>query len=206
MYNIVLLVAAILLSYTCHAQKYLYNLHFTLSTRNFADTVHIEIGKGRVYVPVTVGKQRYKFLLDTGASMGGLYKDTKMRGIKPAGEILSYDANGQTNTTPVVSLPPIRIGKVTINEYHANLLNRPHGAKGADGIIGFDLFNKGIIGKIDVRRGIMILTDRKRHFASEKGYKVNYRLYRHVPYIRMSSFGQYSEEVRFDTGDLTSQT
>ena len=204
--RIVISLILILLSVAGDAQQYYYKLNFDLSAKDFADTLAIDVEQGRVYVPVTIGDGVYRFLLDTGAGMSGIYSDVHIDGTRPQGHITSHDANGQTYATPVVCLPPVRLGSLTLTNYRANVVSRPPTAKGADGILGFDIFNKGIICKIDTRHRRLILTDRKRLFDDEPGYEARYRLHNHVPFVTLSPFDRYEESVRFDTGDRSFYT
>ena len=202
----VVLLLLLLWSADVSAQQYHYKLNFSLSVEDFADTISISVDQGRVYVPVSIGGHTYRFLLDTGAGMGGIYSDTRIDGAKSVGHITSHDANGRSHTTPVMSLPPMQLGKLTVTDYRVNVVNRPPGVKNADGIVGFDIFNKGLLGKIDVRQKRLILTDRKTLFRDEPGYEARYRLNFHVPQVTVSPFKGFKEAVRFDTGDRSLYT
>ena len=184
------------------AQEYYYNLKFRLSPKNFADTIPIEVENGRIYLPVTIDGETYRFLLDTGASMGAVYdgSPTASDGF-PVGTITSHDATGQTRSTEVIRLPDLHIGCLTISGYHANRLRRPSANRKCEGVIGFDIFRKGLLCKIDIENHRLILTDRKNHFRQEQGYETRYRLHRHIPFVTLSPFEGYSHEARFDTGD-----
>ena len=203
--RLTILVMLMLLGTAVGAQEYYYNLKFRLSPKNFADTVAIEVEKGRIYVPVTVGGETYRFLLDTGASMGAVFTDSPIASDGfPVGTITSHDATGQTRSTEVIRLPDFQIGRLTITGYHANLLPPPstfHLPPKPEGIIGFDIFRKGLLCKIDVENRRLILTDRKNYFRREQGYEARYTLRRHVPYVTLKPFGWFSEAARFDTGD-----
>lgn len=184
-----------------NAQNYSYNLRFTVSPKNFTDTVSVEVERGRVYLPVSIGGQTCRFLLDTGASMGGVYADSPVSQGRRIGTIKSHDANGHTSFTDVICLPTMQIGQLTITGYKANVISRPENEKNADGIIGFDFFRKTAACKIDIRQGLLVLTSSKNHFSREKGYEAPFRLVHHVPYATLSPFSHYTESARFDTGD-----
>lgn len=200
--RLTILTMLILLSATMGAQEYYYNLKFRLSPKNFADTIPIEVENGRIYLPVTIGGETHRFLLDTGASMGAVYdgSPTASKGIS-VGTITSHDATGQTRSTKVFRLPELHIGRLTISGYNANRVRRPSANRKCEGIIGFDIFNKGLLGKIDTRNRRLILTNRKNHFKLEQGYEARYILQRHIPFVTLKPFGWFKESVRFDTGD-----
>ena len=199
----------LLLSTVAGAQEYYYNLKFRLSPKNFADTVDIEVDDGRIYLPVIINGQPHRFLLDTGASMGAVFTDSPIlapsvdsaASVVSVGTITSHDATGQARSTEVLRLPDLQIGRLTITGYHANRLHRLSKDSTCEGIIGFDIFNKGLLAKIDTRNRRLILTDRLRHFRLEPGFEARYRLRRHVPFVALTPFGIYNDEARFDTGD-----
>ena len=177
-----------------------YSLDFTLSKKNFADTIPVRFEDGRLLVPVIIRGQKYSFLLDTGASHAVMYDDTMIEGCIPVGEIPSYDANGRKDTVRVVRIPTLTIGMLSLQNYRATVQHRKIKEKNIDGILGFDLVNKGLLMKIDVHKGHLILTDTKRHFDSDNGINIRYRQNHHVPYIKVMPFKNYREWVRFDTG------
>lgn len=177
-----------------------YNLNFTLSKKNFADTIAISQERDRVLVPVSIGGRCYQFLLDTGATQAVVYEDAMITGCETIGEIASYDANNRKTTVQMVTLPPLTIGTLTLTGCQATVQKRVEGNRHFDGIIGFDIVNKGLQMKIDIRKKSLILTDRKKFFDKETGYKLKYRLKRNVPYIKVSPFSTYQDTVLFDTG------
>ena len=202
----IFLTIVFLLSLMAEAQKYpddgMYRYHtdFTLSKTNFTDTIPILFEGDQIYVPVTIKGQRHLFNLDTGSSQGVVYYGSDIAYSLPIGNVNSRDANGKIDTIPAVRFPAFQMGSLTIRGYVGSLHRRPPGRYRYDGIIGFDLFNKGLNAKIDVRKKVLVLTDRKDYFEQEDGYEIAYRLHRFVPYIRLNTFLKYNEETLFDTG------
>ena len=193
----------ILLSLLCidaDAQQALYSKKFVLSERNFADSIGIEWERNQVYVPVQINGRNYRFLLDTGAAQSVVYADTPIDGCQAAGYIRSHDATGAMDTVPMVILPPMTLGRLTISSCQATIQQRPLRIPGVDGILGFNLINSGLLAKIDVHRRLLIITDRKKHFKQEKGIDMPYKLRYHVPYLDVNPFGRYHELTLFDTG------
>lgn len=182
------------------AQMGRYSLKATLSQKDFADTITIEWDHGQVYVPVIVNNRQYRFLLDTGAAQTAVFADTPISGCTPAGQILSHDAIGTVDTVQMVTLPPMRLGTVCYTGCQATLQPRSVQVRRFDGILGFDLINRGLFAKIDVNNRQLILTDRKDFFNREQGIDLRYKLHYHVPYLQASPFGEYREEALFDTG------
>lgn len=182
------------------AQLARYSLDFTLSHKDFVDSIAIEWQRQQIYVPVTIGGRQLRFLLDTGAGQSVVFRDTRLEGCRPAGQMIAYDANNRRDTVAVVKLPPLTMGQLTLTGLRATIQQRTTNSQNIDGIIGFDIFCKGLLGKIDVAQRRLILTDRKRFFDQEKGYDMRYRLDYHVPYIQVKPFGRYKERALFDTG------
>ena len=183
------------------AQKVLYSLDFTLSKKDFVDTIPITLERDRVLVPVSIDGCNYQFLLDTGAGHAVVYEDAMIKDCEQIGEIASYDASNLKSTVPVVVMPPLTIGSLTLTGCHATVQQQRTRDRRINGVIGFDLVSKGLQMKIDTRNSVLIITDRKKFFSSERGYKMKYRLQRHVPFVEVSPFNSYKESVLFDTGN-----
>lgn len=181
-----------------------YNVkEMTIGQTDFVDTIQIEFVGNQVYIPVYINGKRHLFNLDTGSSQGVAYIGANTGYSSPLGNINSRDANGTTDTIPIVEYPELRLGSpngISIKGYKASLLPR-HGKHYIyDGIIGFDLFNKGLQAKIDVRRKRLIITDRKNYFNNEPGFEIKYKLKRWTPYLSVNTFLNYNEPVLFDLG------
>lgn len=181
-----------------HAQMRAYQLGFSFSKQDFCDTIDVEIKDGRIFVPVTIGGKTLSFLFDTGSSQGALYNSVE--GMQELGNVVSNDANGGKDTVRVVALPHMMIGSLGVSNYVASILPRPEGRITCDGILGFDIINKGLQCKIDTRHSRIILSDRKATFSDEQGYEVKYLLKWFVPHVWISPFKRHQDEALFDTG------
>ena len=176
-------------------------LNSQLSTLNyFVDTIDIEFDKHRILLPIEIEGKKYRFLFDTGATQGVVFTNNRVPYIKEVGNVVSLDINNQTDTVRVVQLPAFRLGSLLIDGYLAIVGRSGAVSRGYDGIIGFDLINKGLCCKIDAENHRMILTDRKKFFAQEKGYEVKYKLSGFVPYVWVSPFMRHMDRALFDTG------
>ena len=182
------------------AQLHRYNTNFGVSPRNFADTIKIEFKNDQIYIPVLIDGQTYRFNLDTGSSQGMLYESSSVPVGQRLGHVISHDANNVSDTIEAVQLPPLRIGHLNLTGYVASVVRHPAQQVDYDGILGFDLFNKGIACKIDTHLGIMVLSDRKGFFDSEPGYRLDYKLKWFVPYVNVSPFMRHVDQALFDTG------
>lgn len=169
LYIIILALSAVL---DAGAQKsdnmHRYNTkEITIGRKDFVDTLQIEFVGNQIYIPIYINGKRHLFNLDTGSSQGVAYIGTDTGYGQPLGGINSRDANGLTDTIPVVEFPELRLGSadgVSVRGYKASLLRRNGRHYIYDGIIGFDIFNKGLQAKIDVRRKQLVITDRKNFF------------------------------------------
>lgn len=190
----------LMLSCSSQAQLARYRYDFTLNRSNFVDSIAIEWERGQVLLPVEIGGRSYRFLFDTGAAQAVVYADTPIDGCRPAGLIRSQDATGAIDTVQLVTLPPMTLGQLTLTGCQATILRRPVAGRNIDGIIGFDLINRGLSAKIDVNHRLLILTDCKDFFRSEQTFSTRYKLKYHVPYVKVSPAGRYKEYTLFDTG------
>lgn len=190
----------LILSVPTDAQVYRYNLKFTFSEKNFTDTIPIEYDRDQLFLPVDIDGHRLRFKIDTGSSTTVIYDDSPIRTISELGHIRSTDATGASHPVRVVALPPLHIGRLTVNGYsacvHHRMVHRSH----EDGILGFDLFNKGLAAKIDTRRGVMIITDQKKLMKEEQGEAMRYQLKSFVPYVKASPVNGVVEDMLFDSG------
>ena len=182
------------------AQLSRYSQKFTVSKKNFVDSIEVSFENGQVLVPVVIQQKQYRFLLDTGAGQAVVFADCPIPNCEPAGQIISHDAVGHSDTVRMVKLPPMHIGTVGFSGCQATIQQRVVSNPDIDGIIGFDLVCKGLQMKIDVAHHLLILTDRKKFFDKEQGFEAKYKLNFHVPYIEVSPFKGYKELVLFDTG------
>lgn len=198
-FSCVALLAVCLATVGCHAQTALHTLDFSVSAKNFVDTIPIEWENNQVYVPVEMGGRQYRFLLDTGSGHV-VYADTPIEGMRQVGVIRSLDANNRADTVPMVVLPPLTVGHLTFTDCQATVHRRSVSGRRVDGVLGFDIMAKTIGAKIDVAARQLILTDRKNFFDREGGFVTKYRLSHFVPYIDVSPFVGYTEQALFDTG------
>lgn len=188
------------ISTSCSSQIHRYTPDINLSRKNFCDTIPIEIEDDQVYVNVNMQGQSYRFNLDTGSSQGMVFRGDFLRNCKELGNIISRDANNHVDTVKVVQMLPFRMGNITVSGYVASVMPRRAVSNRYDAIIGFDLFNSGLCAKIDARRKIMILTDRKKFFDQETGHALKYKQKWFVPYVTVSPFTRHDDQALFDLG------
>lgn len=184
-----------------HAQLSRYSLDIQMSASDFVDTIQVEWQQQQIYVPVEIGDTTYRFLLDTGSGQTVVYSDSPFLDLcDGAGQMIAHDAIGVSDTVQVVSMPPMTIGSVTFTSCQATVHRRAVSGRAFDGILGFDLVCRGLSLKIDVAGRRIIWSDRKDFFDDEPGFDARYRLNFHVPFVSVSPFGKFTEEVLFDTG------
>ena len=183
------------------AQLHRYSVNFTLSESDFVDTIPIRFVDDQIYVEAVMEDGTTRLLnFDTGSSQGMVYYGGAIDTGNELGNIVSRDANGARDTVKVIRMPSFRLGKIEVSNYVATVIQRPHGRRKFDGILGFDLVNKGLLCKIDVRNERMIMTDRRHFFDGEEGYVVKYKLRWFVPHVLVSPFVRHIDEALFDTG------
>lgn len=196
----ILLATALALLTPLRAQMHRYDTGFGVAEQNFADTIPLEFDDDQLYVPVVISGRTYRFCLDTGSSQGMVYEGTRVPVVRHLGSVISTDANGVKDTVGVVQLADFTLGHLHISGYVASVAHKPSAHVAYDGIIGFDLFNKGIAAKIDPAHGRLVLSDRKGFLDGEPGQELKYKLARFVPYIYVSPFMRHTDLACFDTG------
>ena len=150
---------------TAHAQSYSYNTKFTISKKNFVDSIPIEFDNDQIYLRATIRGKEYRFCLDTGSSQGIVYSSSDFPYTRKLGTITSHDANGHTSKIEVVQYPDFQIGGLVVRGYAGSYIPSSQRRTAFDAVIGFDLFNKGLTAKIDVenhrkQRAVFIYTPR----------------------------------------------
>ena len=152
-HRITLLLLGLLLTLTATAQLGRYKADIRALPQDFTDTVSVEWERDQIYVPVTAGGRTYRFLFDTGAGQSVVFSGTPLADAPRVSSLLSRDAAGNIDTVSVVQLPPLHIGRITLYECQATVQPRGVGARGIDGILGFDLVNSGLCLKLDMGAG-----------------------------------------------------
>ena len=192
---------------TFNAQNSKLNAQSSMLNATFADTIPIEFDNHRILLPVEIEGKKYRFLFDTGATQGAVFNPSPLYGkkgersrLREVGNVISFDINNHPDTLRVVQLPSFRMGHLAIDGYLCTVIPSGPISRGYDGIIGFDLVNKGLCCKIDVENRRLILTNQKKFFAGEQGYEVKYKLSGFVPYVWVSPFMRHMDHVLFDTG------
>lgn len=184
-----------------HAAQKVYRTGFEVSKTNFCDTIPIIFDDGQIYIDVEMNGQRRRLNLDTGAAQGALFGNAAAHGARELGNVVSKDAAGNEDTVKVLALPRISFSSgLTIDGYVATLYDKGNIKRKYDGVLGFDFFNSGINAKIDVRAGVLIVSDQRDAFARECGHKLKYRLKWFAPYLKISPFIRHVDEALFDTG------
>lgn len=184
-----------------HGQMGHYSAAFRADVSDFADTIALEWDRDRIYVPVEAQGRRLRFLLDTGAGQSVVFQGTPLAEGPRQGSLISHDATGHADTVPLVGLPPLTLGGVTLSGGQALVQRQSLLSHGIDGILGFDLVNSGLSVKIDVPSRQLIISDRRDIFCREpSAVTLPYKLDYHVPYVDVVPFGRRRERMRFDTG------
>lgn len=194
-----LLAFFLLLPATAMAQQHRYTTNFTYSEHDFVDTIPITFRANQLYVDIVVDGRKHRACLDTGSSNGSLFTGSRIDSGASLGSVVSRDAAGRTDTLTAVQMPPFTLGRLTVRGYVA-ILFPSHMRRDYDALLGFDLINKGLCCKIDVKQGYMVITDRRDFFRDEEGYRLKYKLKWFVPYVMVSPFKRHVDEVLFDTG------
>lgn len=171
-----------------------------VTEKNYADTIPFTYRNGLILVPITIQGQTYQFMYDTGA-MACMLPDTLGHLLveeKRDRKITSAD-NVRSEKLTYGVMSEMTLGKLHINGMKC-VLQKPNSANRF--VLGADaLFESGILAKIDMKKKILILTDRKKHFDGEKGYKIPLDFSLPMSKIKFRLSDGCTGKAIFDTGN-----
>lgn len=171
-----------------------------VTEKNYADTIPFAYRNGQILVPITIKGQTYHFLYDTGATACMLPDtlDHLFVEEKKSRKITSAD-NVKSEKLKSGILSEMTLGNLHINGMRC-VLQKPNGSNMF--ILGADLlYNSGIIAKIDVKKKLLILTDRKKHFQDEKGYEIPLSVTMTLPKLKFRLSDGCTGRAIFDSGN-----
>ena len=174
--------------------------------KNFCDTIPIEFRRGRILVPVDIEGRTYQFIFDTGCSVGVMFTDRAITLKKKFGFTFVNDAANLVRITGVKRIPEMHIGHVTIRNYRVvltpdqSMANIEYDCQQIVGCIGSDFVSKCRAVKIDLEKGILVITDRQGAFDREEGFRFSFKEDTRVPFLQVSTRADKTRWCMFDTG------
>ena len=181
-------------------------LHSTFSilhSKELTDTIPLTFEYNMPVVKALINGQERRFLLDTGSSASILMLGTGDGYVLAGDSIEMEDAYGEKEMTGYTQAD-FRLGcfEGKKNFYFMPYNEVLHGL--FDGILGMDYLEyMGVVVKIDVKRGHLIVTTDKRLFNREKRKKTTYKRNKtdRLPKLKVKmSPGGKVKNVLFDTG------
>ena len=174
--------------------------------KNFCDTIPIEFRRGRILVPVEIEGRTHQFIFDTGCSVGVMFTDRAFTLKNKFGFTFVNDAANVVRITGVKRIPEMHVGNVTVTNYRVvvtpgkSMANMEYDCQQIVGCIGSDFVSKCRSVKIDIEKGIMVITDQPGFFDQEEGFRFSFREDNRVPYYQLSTRADQSQWCMFDTG------
>ena len=181
-------------------------LHSTFSilhSQELTDTIPLTFEYNMPVVKALINGQERRFLLDTGSSASILMLGTGDDYALAGDSIEMEDAHGEKQLTGYTQAD-FRLGRFEgkKNFYFMPYNEVLHGL--FDGILGMDYLEyMGVVVKIDVKRGHLIVTTDKRLFNHEKRKKTTYKRDKtdRLPKLKVKMVpGGKVKNVLFDTG------
>ena len=181
-------------------------LHSTFSilhSKELTDTIPLTFEYNMPVVKALINGQERRFLLDTGSSASILMLGTGDDYVLTGDSIEMEDAHGEKQLTGYTQAD-FRLGcfEGKKNFYFMPYNEVLHGL--FDGILGMDYLEyMGVVVKIDVKRGYLIVTTDKRLFNREKRKKTTYKRDKtdRLPKLKVKMVpGGKVKNVLFDTG------
>lgn len=156
---------------------------------------------GKLLIDATVNGQRGRFLLDTGAPCCVSYSFAHRLGLKGGSEQTGQDSNGRPVTTTIVTLDSLRIGAVLFRNVQAMQWNKGNPVEqfGIDGILGYNLMQKGIV-KFSARPRTFVFTTISDSLGLDFSHAVSLLPDPYVPLVEVKLPKAVADTVMFDLG------
>lgn len=201
------IVIFLLLSNYCVAQNINLNLGNSKEL-NYYSEIPFEYVNGKIIVSVLLNKNKYRFLLDTGAPNLITKRLSNILNLESLQELKISDANQIKSTMNIVQLPNLTIGSIifensiALSSQEEN--NLVFDCFEIDGFIGSNLLRNSII-QIDVKNKTLIITNdpKKLHLNNENSSKLSLFGQQGSPFIWLKLTGSKDsgkEQVLLDTG------
>lgn len=146
-----------------------------LSEKGFSDTIRISYENGRIYVPIKINNQEYKFLFDTGARDFMLNGTNRNIVREKKDSILFRGFDKRERKVEYGFVQDFQFGGISFSNYNYAVIDVGMPLN-CDGVWGaYRLFENGISCKIDIKDSIIILTDIKGMFDKEEGFDIPYK-------------------------------
>jgi hypothetical protein len=185
--------------------------------RNYFEEIPFELVNDKIIIPVRIGGEEYRFLLDTGAPTIVSQALAKTLELETLVEIPVGDVTGKKKPMGIVLLPEIALGdtefrkiRSLVNTDDSNLV---FGCFEIDGFIGSNLLRSSIV-QLDVRQQKLIITDKRKRLNLDKARSAPIALVgeQKSPWmvVEVSGEEKTGDQLLIDTGsddvyDLSSQ-
>lgn len=142
--------------------------------KHYLDTISYQTKKGKIFVPVEIEGNSYKFLLDTGSPF--LIYDSVFKDLHEKTAIAIYadtvsDINGKDKVKKMISLSKLKIGNITFKDTPGFIMNQGDSEMidcfDFDGVIGSNMLRNSVI-QIDGNNKMIILTDKKKNLSVKR--------------------------------------
>lgn len=174
---------------------------FSITEKDFVDTIKISYHHHSIYVPVTIDGKTFQFVFDTGASAFIISDSLKDLLTESDKKIKFSDFNKNVNKVNTYKIPAVTMGNIHLNDVTSIIMKGEGLANMIDGVIGAGaLFKYGLLTKISLKDSILIITDRKDFFDSENGQTMNCDSNRKCPHVQFSMSHGKGGDLMFDTG------
>lgn len=195
------LLIILLLSLSCFAQKEL--PRDTYWEGPATDTIPVELANGSMIITLKIDKRPYRFIFDTGAPLsisGNLFK---RKGYDSLGSQIIRDATGNISSSKNVLIPELKLGKFTIRNAAADVLNYQKSSffncLDIDGLIGGAIFKNSAI-RIDLKNNRLIISSQPEYrIAKNNEIPVDFDD-QYNPFFTITLKDHYPLNVLFDTG------
>lgn len=202
-----LLISSTLLFSACNQQFIgLFN-RGSYTPKNNVEELNFSFENGLIIVPVQIGNNSYRFLLDTGAPNLVSQELQETLNLQSRRKIKTTDSQGNSSVLDYCGIPTLLLGHAKFNNTTAAVANLKQADAIAclniDGIIGSNLMKKAIW-QIDYQQNKIFIYSKRKFIPQLDSSNILpfHTLVTGTPMISISAGNQEIKNVTFDTGSV----
>lgn len=177
----------------------------SVTNKGFLEVLPYESVRNLVVINIVIDGKTRRFLLDTGAPTIITASIQKTAHFQMMDRIPTFDINANTHDNSIVKIPSIGLGKLTITDVPALVVDNGNPVfqyLNIDGIIGSNLMRNMIV-RISSNEKTVTFTDDATMLDLQNAYKDNMQTDKDIqssPVVTVKIGNGITEELLFDTG------
>ena len=176
----------------------------TISPMKYHQKIQGELVNDKLIIPVAVGKEKSKFIVDTGAPLCITEQLQQQKNYPVITEDSIVDANGKSHLTKIVNVDEITIGDLVYSNIPALVINfrgTPLECLKISGLVGSNLFRFGAL-QVDWKKKIVIIANSYKKLGLKKkdGSRLLINKVQSAPYLSINVNAGITDRLLIDTG------